>query len=246
LLRVLTLNIWGRRGPADQRMVDFVAYLSRKRHDLVAMQEVEGRSEPTQAHQIASAAGYASVIHTRTATTRLRGEGLAVLTDLEATPVETVHLPSSFTDHARAMQVVDVALPSGEVVRIGNTHLAWRPGATELRVLQAERIREEFAGWTGPAIVLGDLNDAPGSRPLEVLTSGGGFVDCYADVSDADEWTFHPRNPFVWQPRLLRRRVDHVLARGFDVLDAAVVLTGEDAPIVSDHFGVEATLQLAG
>lgn len=242
-MKILTLNLWGTNPPAAERLAALVAYLRRERPDVVALQEVEDWEDATQAHHLAEQAGYPSVHAVRTGTGLRRGEGLAVLTGGHVQPVGTVSLPSSVTDQPRAVQVVDVSTSAG-VVRVANTHLAWRLGATDLRVAQAEAIRDELQGSPGPALVAGDLNDVPASPPLRVLTEAG-FVDAVAAAGAAERPTFDPANPYLWQPELAGRRVDHLLVRQLRVHDAAVVLTGEDAPMVSDHFGVCVTVTQA-
>lgn len=240
MVKVLTVNLWGTNPPAAERLADLAAYLRRERPDVVALQEVEEWQDATQAHHLGEQAGYPAVSAVNTGRGIRRGEGLAVLAAEEIREVGTVALPSKVSDQPRAVQVVDV-VASGVEVRVANTHLAWRLTATRLRVTQTEAIRDELRASTGPTLVVGDLNDVPGSAPLRVLT-GAGFVDALDAAGVAEQPTFHPANPYLWQPELADRRVDHVLARGFTVEDAAVVLTGEDAPIVSDHFGVRATV----
>lgn len=244
-LRVLTLNLWGDKPPLAKRMAGLIDYLERERPQVVALQEVADVNDRAQADDLAEAAGYQVVHHIDTRRLLWPGEGLAILTNLDAEALPSVPLPHGLEDaHPRALQQVNVETPDGEVVRVGNTHLAFPLGATRLRRRQSARVLEGLEAFAGPAVLMGDLNDVPGSEPLRVLTYAG-FVDCYAAVHEHDRWTFHPANPYADQPELLERRVDYVLVRGLEVLDAAVVLTGEDAPVVSDHFGVRATLQVA-
>lgn len=236
---VLTLNLWGTNGPASERMAALAAFLRRERPGVVVLQEVEDWGGTTQAHHLAEEAGYPTVCAVRTGRGLRRGEGLAILADRAVEPVVTVALPNTITNQPRAVQIVDVAAFDG-VVRMANTHLAWRLEHTDLRVEQTTVIHDELAGWTGPAIVAGDLNDVAGSPPLDIL-AGAGFTDALAAAGARDRATFDVGNPYLWQPELAGRRVDHLLARGLAVAAAAVVLTGDDDPIVSDHFGVRAT-----
>jgi endonuclease/exonuclease/phosphatase family metal-dependent hydrolase len=238
VLRVLTINLWGPRGPVDARMGGLVAYLGDERPNVVAMQEVEDWGGQPQADRIAAEAGYPLVHRVRSADD---GEGLAVVTDLDSELALTVRLPDAPGDPPRALQLVDVVTGDGTVVRIGNTHLAWRLDATLSRAEQARVIRDQFQRWAGPAVLAGDLNDVPGSLPLQAAAEAG-LADCVAAIPGAERWTFDPANPYAWQPELLERRVDHILARGLAVVDAAVVLDGRDGPVVSDHYGVRATL----
>lgn len=236
---VLTLNLWGTNGPADERLTALASALRASRPEVVALQEVEG-ADTTQAHQLAEAAGYPHVCAVRTGRGSVRGEGLAVLALEEPHPVGTLPLPSRRAGHPRAVQVVDVPAFGG-VVRVANTHLAWRLGSTDLRVEQAAALRDGLAGWTGATVLAGDLNDVAGSPPLELLAAAG-FTDALVAAGGQDRPTFDRVNPYLWQPELAGRRVDHVLVRGLVATAAAVVFTGEDAPIVSDHFGVRVTL----
>ncbi len=243
-LRVLTLNLWGDNPPLEERMAALVTYLERERPHVVALQEVADLEDRTQADSLAEASGYPVVHLVDTGRLLWPGEGLAILSRFDAEPATTVALPHGPEDaHPRAFQQLLVTAPDGTLIRVGNTHLAFRLGSTGLRSKQTKRIREELEGLTQPVVLMGDLNDVAGSEPLRVLTDAG-FVDCYAAVHDQEGWTFHPANPYADQQNLLERRVDHVLARGFEVIDAAVVFTGEDAPVVSDHFGVRTTLHI--
>lgn len=240
-VRVLTLNLWGDNGPAGDRLAALAAYLRDERFDVVALQEVEGPRGATQAHGLAAAAGYPTVCATRTGRGLRRGEGLAVLAAGDAAEADTVALPSAITDHPRAVQLVD--FPAfGSVVRVANTHLAWRLDAGDVRAAQAAAIRDELAGWTGRAVLAGDLNDVRGSPALATLADAG-FVDALTAARAEERPTFDRANPYLWQPELAGRRVDHVLVRGLAVADAGVVLDGVDTPVVSDHYGVRATLR---
>ncbi|HVM00149.1 MAG TPA: endonuclease/exonuclease/phosphatase family protein [Egibacteraceae bacterium] len=239
-MRLLTLNLWGTNGPVADRLSALAAYLLAERPDVVALQEVDDWAGVTQAHRLADAVGYPVVHHVRTGRGMRRGEGLAVLAAGAAEPVATVRLPGARTDHPRAVQVVDVPAPGG-TVRLANTHLAWRLDAGQQRAEQAAAIRDALAAWAGPAVIAGDLNDVVGSRALDTLVEAG-FVDAVTAAGAEDRPTFDRVNPYLWQPELAGRRVDHLLVRDLAVRDAAVVLTGKDAPVVSDHYGVRATL----
>lgn len=241
-VEILTVNLWGTNGPAEERMAALAAFLRRRRPDVVALQEVEGWDSATQAHHLADAAGYPTVCAVRTGSRLRGGEGLAVLVAGDARAVDTVALPGGILTQPRGVQLVDVAGFDG-MVRIANTHLAWRLDDTDLRVEQARAIRDELAGWTGAAVVAGDLNDVAGSAPLRVLTDAG-FGEALSLAGAADRPTFDVANAYLWQPELAGRRVDHLLVRGLVVTAAGVVLTGDDGPVVSDHYGVRAAVAL--
>lgn len=238
-LVLLTLNLWGSNGPAAARLDALIAALREDRPDVLALQEVAGGGGSTQAHRLAEALDYRHVHHITSARIG-RGEGLAVVTDLDADHHDPVYLPHGRDAHHRALQLVDVAV-GRQVVRLGNTHLAWRLDAGDLRTAQAETIRDALRGWSGALIVAGDLNDVMGSPAVRTLTEPDEgwdpLHDAYADVNDDDDLpTFDVDNRYMDHPELAGRRIDHVLVRGLQVRGAEVVLTREDA--VSDHYGV--------
>lgn len=241
-LALLTLNLWGRNGPAEDRISALVDALRADRPDVLALQEVAGRGDGTQAHRLAGELGYRYVHHITSARIG-RGEGLAVVTDLDGDHREPVYLPHGRDAHHRALQLVDLAAGRG-VIRLGNTHLAWRLDADDLRTAQAEAIRDELAGWSGAAVLAGDLNDVADSPALRTLTGPADgwdpLRDAYAEVNDDDPVTFDLDNPHMDHPELAGRRIDHVLVRSLQVRSAQVVLNGEDA--VSDHYGVRVEL----
>jgi endonuclease/exonuclease/phosphatase family metal-dependent hydrolase len=107
-----------------------------------------------------------------------------------------------------------------------------------------------------PAIIMGDLNDVPGSLMYQVL-GGAGFVDVWSELRPRqDGYTCchlsdlsNPREDFY-------KRIDYVFARGFDHrrrdVNGWITLVGDDrrdrspGPLYpiwpSDHAGVAARL----
>src|SRR6185369_11387692 len=78
-------------------------------------------------------------------------------------------------------------------------------------------------------VVLGDLNDLPGSAALAPLLGDGAFADLSAALPAADAWT--------WSGGGERERIDYALVpRGAAAAVAGVaVLEGEDVGAASDH-----------
>lgn len=246
VLTVLTLNLWGANGPVRRRLADLVAYLRARRPQVLALQEVEPVGGVDTAERLATQLGYDTVqlVRTEAAAGAERGEGLAILTDLSVVQASSIRLPEAPRDHPRCFQQVDVELPDGTPVRLGNTHLSWRLRQAGHRLAQATAIRAALADWRGPLVVMGDFNDVPQSKTLRALTGpdGVGLADSYAAAADVDMATFHPDNPYAEQRQLLDRRVDHVLVRGLEPAAAEIVLTGDEGPVVSDHYGVRVDL----
>lgn len=84
---------------------------------------------------------------------------------------------------------------------------------------------------------------------MRVLTdpppSGAGRGDADRATGRAERPTVSIRNRWVCRVWLAGRRSDDLLVDpGVGVVDAEVVLGGNDHPVVSDHDGVRATLAL--
>lgn len=239
-VELLTLNLWNLSPPLEARTAALESWLARSHPDVLALQEVGTVGGRTQAHRLAAAAHYRNVHFV--AATRRRGweQGLAVVSDLPMTALEPTPLPDAPGDETRILQQVEVRIRADRL-RLANTHLAWEPGQTEERTRQAAAITDALAGCPDPLVLVGDLNDVHGSPPLRELTGRTALTDRCCD----DDPTFAADNPWTWQPLLLDRRVDHVLAHeSVRTPRVDVVLTGEDAPRVSDHYGIRAQLEL--
>jgi endonuclease/exonuclease/phosphatase family metal-dependent hydrolase len=78
-------------------------------------------------------------------------------------------------------------------------------------------------------MVLGDLNDLPGSAALAPLLVDGAFVDLGASLPPAEAWT--------WSGSGERERIDYALVRrgAAEAIAGVAVLQGEDVAAASDH-----------
>ncbi len=133
--------------------------------------------------------------------------------------------------------LVELHLEAGSrpVILLCN-HLVSRrtPGQDERRRAQAARARavlEELRAARADALVLvvGDLNDLPGSAALEPLLGDGRLVDVGAALPSSLAWT--------WSGGGARERIDDVLLPREDARAVlrVEVLEGEDVQAASDH-----------
>lgn len=234
-VQLVTLNLWNLNAPLRERMERAAAWIEAHRPDIVVMQEVCPIGGRTQAHAVAP--GYEHVHFDRATGSGERAQGLAVATDLPLTPLDPVELPEVAGDERRILQQVEVASEAGPL-RVANTHLAWRLEDEPGRVRQAAAVGRALADCPEPVVLAGDLNDVHGSPPLRELEDTG-----LTDVCSDEEPTFAAENPWTWQVSLFDRRIDHVLLRGaIDAAGTELVMTGEDAGPVSDHYGVSCRL----
>jgi hypothetical protein len=105
-----------------------------------------------------------------------------------------------------------------------STHLesGAAPGLDQLRAAQAAELAAALASGT-PTLLMGDLNDGPGSPMYQVLT-GAGFTDVWAALHPGvtGNTCCHPSDLSDRVGRLTQR-IDYVLARGLGLGPKAVL-----------------------
>ncbi|MDX1658755.1 MAG: endonuclease/exonuclease/phosphatase family protein [Nitriliruptorales bacterium] len=240
-VELLSLNLWNLNEPLDERMERARAWVADETPDLLVLQEVSTlpNTGRTQAHELADAAGHDHVHFQRSWHGRNRDQGLAITSVDPLAPLDVVELPEVEGDELRILQQVEAETAAGPL-RVANTHLAWRPDDMPGRIRQAAVLARELADCPVPVVLAGDLNDVHGSSPLLELEDTAGL----RDVCRSDRPTFASENPWTWQVSLMDRRIDHVLVRDLQAASSEVVLTGQDAPPVSDHYGVRCVVEV--
>jgi endonuclease/exonuclease/phosphatase family metal-dependent hydrolase len=141
-----------------------------------------------------------------------------------------------------------------------STHLesGKQPGLAELRAAQATEIATVL-GAAAPAIVMGDLNDVPGSLMYNVMLGAGftdvwaalrpgaiGYTCCHVDDLSNPRATFYQRIDQIWTRGIGHPRAG---AQGTISITGKVPASRLDGPEYliwpSDHAGVVANLLLA-
>jgi endonuclease/exonuclease/phosphatase family metal-dependent hydrolase len=263
-LRILTLNIWNRQGPWEQRVAVIRRGLQELAPDIVGLQEVlrhDGSGED-QATEIARGLGY----HVVYAPAVNVGGGLhlgnAVLSRHPIVEKREWQLPIELGEETRCLVHALVDTPCGQVPFF-NTHLSWKLHQGALRQSQvqfiAERVQElaPIARDRFPPVLVGDFNAEPESDEIRFLRGwhalGGRTVylaDCFAIVGEGHGHTFSRRNHYAALVHEPNRRLDYVFVRGPDrqyrgePIFCQVVFDKPDSDdtFASDHFGVYAEL----
>jgi len=140
----------------------------------------------------------------------------------------------------------------GQTYIIASTHLASgsAPGLDQLRAAQAIELAASL-GSASPALILGDLNDVPGTAMYQVLR-GAGFTDTWTAFrsSEAGLTCCHQAN-LANERAVFDQRIDYIFARGFRQhgqisrvgFAKSERIPGPFHPIwPSDHAGVVASL----
>jgi hypothetical protein len=140
----------------------------------------------------------------------------------------------------------------GKAYIIASTHLASgsSPGLDQLRAAQAMELATSL-GTDMPALIMGDLNDTPGTLMHQVL-AGAGFTDLWAALAPTERgFTCCHQDNLANEAAGFDQRIDYVFARGFTVRGQvqrtgstrADRIPGPFHPIwPSDHAGVVASL----
>jgi endonuclease/exonuclease/phosphatase family metal-dependent hydrolase len=261
-LRILTLNIWNRQGPWEQRLPLIRAGIARLAPDVVGLQEVVETGSRSQADDIREGLGYEAAFgaaHDLGGGVRF---GNAVLSRWPITGSRVFPLPTGASDEHRSLLVAEIASPHG-AFPFFVTHLNWKlhHGAVrEEQVVAVARILKEEAPIAGlPPILVGDFNaepDATEIRFLRGLHALGGvstyLADCFGLAGEGPGVTFDARkNPFAAPTHEPPRRIDYVFARGPDgqargkPLSARVVLDEVEGGVcATDHYGVLAEVSI--
>nr|AYM52730.1 endonuclease/exonuclease/phosphatase family protein [Archangium disciforme] len=229
-LRVMTFNI-----QSGARGLENVARVIRASvPDVVALQEVDvGSTRAGGVDQVAELSRLTGLRHrAHFRTTELYGGayGIALLSrfPLEALAQYPLPVPDGAEPRTLAHAVLQV---DGREVSVYLTHLIRRPFNGDARVRQSALVARLMAADARPKLLLGDLNDDPGSRPIRLLRRT--LRDVVATTGGA-EGTY-PLPLFL--PTL---RIDYVLACDAFTPVSSRVLRVE----VSDHYPVVADLRL--
>ena len=202
-LRVLTLNIWNRMGPWEQRLPLIRAGIARLAPDLVGLQEVIDAGGRSQADEIREGLGYEAAFgpaHDHGGGVRF---GNAVLSRWPITGSRVFPLPTGDSEEHRSLLFAEIASPHG-AIPFFVTHLNWRlhDGASrEQQVVAVARVIKETVPIGGlPPVLVGDFNaepDATEIRFLRGLHALGGvstyLADCFGLAGEGRACTVDAR-----------------------------------------------------
>jgi endonuclease/exonuclease/phosphatase family metal-dependent hydrolase len=261
-LRVVTLNVWNRSGPWEQRLTTIRAGLADLEPDVIGLQEV---LRPTrgdgldQAAQIAAGLDY-HIAYGPAFEAEGIGFGNAVLSRWPIRRAETIALPHLEAPEPRCLVHAEIDAPFG-TLPFFVTHLSWRLEEGHVREAQVKalvaHIAERCPPSAFPPLAVGDFNAAPEAdeiRYMRGLCSLGGkrvyFADAFGLAGRGDGTTFTRRNPYAADLPEPDRRIDYIFIRGDErgrgePLEARVCF---DRPYqgvhASDHYGVAATIRV--
>ncbi len=168
--------------------------------DVLAMQEVGDHwrmgERVHQAEVISEALGLPHTTFAGALTDSEGGRyGISLASQWPLEDVQTIQLPVD-TDEQRVC-----LLARTNETWVINTHLSIKRAERELQAAEVGRLA---ATLLGPVVVLGDLNDRPGTPTVEAVR--GALTDCFDAMGDGAEETFSVDDP--------HRRIDYILCGG--------------------------------
>ncbi|MER6147606.1 poly(A) polymerase [Streptomyces hirsutus] len=248
-LRVLTWNtLWDRydsdRLDTTRRRPLLLSALEDADADVIALQEVEAGLLALLLRAPWVRAGY--TLGTNPGGKDIEDSGLLLLSRLPVREAGRHQLGPH-----KAVTAITVETGSGPLV-VATTHLSsdHSPNGPARRQAELGRLAEGLGGVDGDLILVGDFNDG-GDGPAAAL----GLRDAWTEVHGPGDRTptFDPGvNPLAAVSSLSGRafRLDRIFLRAGRLRATGTFLRGDspttDGLYVSDHYGVEADLQLSG
>jgi len=233
-LRIVSYNIRHGRGTDDHLDLErTAAALRRLQPDLVGLQEVDRGAERSGGVDQAAELGRSLDM------TPLFGAfmdyqggeyGMGILSRHPVARSWSIPLPEG--NEPRVALAAAIALPGGDTVVAVNVHFDWVDD-DGFRFAQASTLAAVLDTLSHPWVLLGDFNDEPGSRTLELFQARALEADKPADAA----FTFSSDDP--------RKEIDFIFAApagAWQVLEARVV----DERPTSDHLPVLAVLEWNG
>ncbi|HMA63064.1 MAG TPA: endonuclease/exonuclease/phosphatase family protein [bacterium] len=231
-LRFMTYNIYHGATQKGDFDLDLIAsVIKEQKPDLVALQEVDLWTN--RAHKMDLALELAQ----RTNMIPLFGKamsyddgeyGEAVLSRFSFSRTKNHPLPYTSGKEPRAALQTVIELPSGQKISFIGTHLD-HTRQNKNRIMQAEAINKIFKKCEIPAILAGDLNARPNSKPINIL----GKI-----------WQPSFQNPVPTFPSTKpNRKIDYIMFKPenrWKVISKKVV----DEQVASDHCPVVVELEL--
>ncbi len=261
-LRVLTLNIWNRQGPWEERLEVIRAGIRELDPDLVGLQEIIDYNGRTQADDIREGLGYEAAFGVAHDHGGGVGFGNAVLSRWPIQATRVFPLPVGTSAERRSLLFAAIASPYG-TIPFFVTHLNWmlHDGyAREQQVVAVAAHVKASAPIAGlPPIVVGDFNAEPDAAEIRFMRGlqslerqSTYFADCFGLAGEGPGYTFDAReNPFAAPTHEPPRRIDYVFVRGPDSrvrgepLSARVVMNQPRGGIYpTDHYGVLAEISI--
>ena len=231
-LRMVSYNIKHGLGNDGRLNLERTASLLKNMHaDFIGLQEVDNKVRRSDSVDQTQTLGQALGMHSAFGSFMdyQGGQyGLALLSKYPITKVQEVRLPTG--NEPRVALACQVRLPDQNEIMVVNLHFDWVKDDT-FRYRQAKELAKYLDTLTLPYVLMGDFNDQPQSRTLDLF-----LARCVeADKPEQDRFTFPATRP--------AREIDFIFAGSRDSwkIHFTRVLNGT---LTSDHRPVLSVLSL--
>lgn len=171
-------------------------------------------------------------------------EGVAVLSrqPLKASEILVSDVDDPADYHTRRVAVAETTV-GGQEVAVASVHLSWWDKGFQK---EWARIEERFAQLNKPLILAGDFNNPAGQEGYQaIIASPLKLQDSFEAAKEVSgSYTVGPGID-GWKGNEDPLRIDYVFASPeWTVESLSVIFDGQNKPLVSDHYGLEADLYL--
>lgn len=191
-LRIMTYNIHHANPPASPGKIDLAAIarvINNAQADIIGIQEVDihvSRSEMVnQAEKLAELTN-TNYYFSKGIDLEKGFYGTLILTKHKIVGQRRYELPMPQASEARSLAIVDVELPTGEIIAFANTHLDLKETN---QIAQATHINELGDLYQRPLILVGDLNGRPDAKHIKILEN------CFVRNTETNGPTFPMDKP---------------------------------------------------
>ncbi len=245
-LTLVSYNIRHGRGMDNQVNLSRTGdVLSRLDADIIALQEVDFRADRSGGVNQVVALGQQLQMYPAFAPfMEFQGGqyGIAILSRLPVVDSWTIPLPEG--REPRAAVAIKVQLPDGQRVIAISVHFDWI-GDDTARFAQATELLKVIGSYPEPVIVLGDYNDEPESRTLDLFRQSGIVADDTGATFRSDRLS--KRLDYITLfPRLFIEPSNPALSSTTESLVSWTVLASRmiSEPFASDHLPIVSEVDL--
>ena len=234
IIKVLSFNILhGATTEGDFDLDKIAKVIKDADPDLVALQEVDFRTNRAKKYDLATELGYRTKMISLFAKAMDFDDGEygnGILSKLTFLKTRNIALPYTQGNEPRTAIEITTILTFGDTISFISTHLNHLESGKD-RLKQAIKINEIFSSNKYPTILAGDLNDIPKSKTINI-------------VENIWNSSYNKENPRPTFPsNKPERKIDYVMflpKEKWKILETKVI---QDS-IASDHCGYLVTLEL--
>lgn len=263
-MKLLTLNCHSWQ---EENQVEKIKYLAKvikeKQYDVIALQEVSQRIDSNLINENIKEDNFVRILIKELNNIDeykysfiwdcshigydIYEEGLAIVTRHEAKEFRSFYISKSDDKkNYRSRNVVNITLNiNGENIDFYSCHTGWWSDNVEPFKYQADKLLENIDDER-LSFIMGDFNNNAFIRNqgYDYLINKG-LIDTYKVASKNDDGITVKGEIAGWEAQIEDKRLDLILSsKEVRVIESNVIFNGTNKNIISDHYGVEAFIEL--